>query len=398
MTHSPYATEDAGLIFGDNDEVKFSRSRRVVLVLTALLAAGLVWSHFAVLDEVSTGSAKVVPSMREQVIQSLEGGILTALDVRPDEVVEPGQIIARLDPTRNAADVEESASRYRVALAMVARLQAEISGDELTFPEELSGYPDIIQTERQLYTERRRGFEEKLRLLDDSIALTVEELQMNERLRESGATSQMDVIRLRRQQIDLEMQRSDVVAQYQIETREALVKAEAEIASLRPVVESRSDVVNRMTLRSPVRGVVRNIEVTTIGGVVPPNGRLMDIIPLDDQLMIEARISPRDIAFIRPGLRAMVKISAYDYAIFGGLEGVVDSISPDTIQDEANPDQFYYRVLVRTTSDALVNEEGTAFPIVPGMVATVDIHTGRKSVLTYLIQPFNRASEALRER
>lgn len=398
MTHSAYASDETGLIFGENDEVKFSRSKRVVLVLTALLAAGLVWSHFAILDEVSSGAAKVVPSMREQVIQSLEGGILTSLDVRPDEVVEPGQVLAQLDPTRNAADVEETTARYHVALAMVARLQAEISGEDLRFPAELDPYPEITQIERQLYTERRRGFEEKLALLDGAIALTVEELSMNERLLQSGATSQMDVIRLRRQQIDLEMQRSDVVAQYQIEVREALVTAEAEVASLRPVVRSRSDVLTRLTMRSPVRGIVRDIEVSTIGGVIPPNGRLMDIIPLDDQLMIEARISPRDIAFIRPGLRATVKISAYDYAIFGGLEGMVETISPDTIQDETNPEQYYYRVLVRTENDALTNDAGTSFPIVPGMVATVDIHTGQKSVLNYLIQPFNRASEAMRER
>ena len=177
-----------------------------------------------------------------------------------------------------------------------------------------------------------------------------------------------------------------------------MTEAEAEVASLRPIVRSRSDVLTRLTLRSPVRGIVRNIEVSTIGGVVSPNGRLMDIIPLDDQLMIEARITPRDIAFIRPGLRANVKITAYDYAIFGGLEGVVETISPDTIQDEANPEQYYYRVLIRTESVALVNDAGTEFPIVPGMIATVDIHTGQKTVLEYLVQPFNRASEAMRER
>lgn len=392
------AAGDAGVIFGEDDEVQLSRSKRVVLVFFTMLLVGLIWAHFAVLDEVSTGTAKVVPTSREQVIQSLEGGILASLEVRPDEVVEPGQILAQLDPTRNEADVEETASRYRAAVAMVARLQAEITGNPLAFPDELSAFPDLIAVETQLYAERRRGLEEKLRMLEDAIALTVEELTINERLRETGASSNIDVIRLRRQRIDLEMQRSDVVAQYQVEVREALTEAEAEVASLRPIVRSRSDVLTRLTLRSPVRGIVRNIEVSTIGGVVSPNGRLMDIIPLDDQLMIEARITPRDIAFIRPGLRANVKITAYDYAIFGGLEGVVETISPDTIQDEANPEQYYYRVLIRTESVALVNDAGTEFPIVPGMIATVDIHTGQKTVLDYLVQPFNRASEAMRER
>ncbi|GEK71198.1 HlyD family type I secretion periplasmic adaptor subunit [Paracoccus denitrificans] len=391
-------TEDVGLIFGEEDEVRLTRSKRVVLAFFALLASGLVWAHFAVLDEVSTGTARVVPTMREQVIQSLEGGILTSLEVRPDEVVEPGQILARLDPTRNEAEVEESASKYRAALATATRLQAEITGQPLVFPEELSDFPDLIAVETQLYAERKRSLEAKLEMLDQAIDLTGQELTINERLKATGATSNIDVLRLKKQKIDLEMQKSDTAAQFHVQAREDLTRAEAEIAALRPIVRSRSDVVTRLTLRSPVRGIVKNIEVSTIGGVVSPNGKLMDIIPLDDQLMIEAKITPRDIAFIRPGLSATVKVSAYDYAVYGGLKGEVVTISPDTIQDEINRDQFYYRVLIRAESDALVNDAGQRFPIVPGMMATVDIHTGQKTVLEYLIQPFNRAGEAMRER
>jgi membrane fusion protein, adhesin transport system len=147
-----------------------------------------------------------------------------------------------------------------------------------------------------------------------------------------------------------------------------------------------------------VRGIVKNIEVSTINGVIPPNGKLMDIVPLDDLLLIEARMSPRDIAFIHPGQRASVKITAYDYAIYGSLEGEVTSISADTIQDETNPEIYYYRVFIQTETDALVNPQGTRLPIVPGMIATADIHTGGKTVLEYLVKPFNRAREALRER
>ncbi len=361
-------TEDVGLIFGEEDEVRLTRSKRVVLAFFALLASGLVWAHFAVLDEVSTGTARVVPTMREQVIQSLEGGILTSLEVRPDEVVEPGQILARLDPTRNEAEVEESASKYRAALATATRLQAEITGQPLVFPEELSDFPDLIAVETQLYAERKRSLEAKLEMLDQAIDLTGQELTINERLKATGATSNIDVLRLKKQKIDLEMQKSDTAAQFHVQAREDLTRAEAEIAALRPIVRSRSDVVTRLTLRSPVRGIVKNIEVSTIGGVVSPNGKLMDIIPLDDQLMIEAKITPRDIAFIRPGLSATVKVSAYDYAVYGGLKGEVVTISPDTIQDEINRDQFYYRVLIRAESDALVNDAGQRFPIVPGMM------------------------------
>jgi len=398
MTGKNGTAANVGLIFGEDDDVRLTRSKRVVLVFFALLLTGIVWSHFAVLDEVSTGTARVVPTMREQVIQSLEGGILASIEVRPDQVVEPGQILARLDPTRNEAQVEESSAQYRAALAAAARLQAEVTGQPLEFPDELSGFPELIAVETEYYEVRNRSLEDKLALLDRAIELTNQELEINERLRLTGATSHMDVLRLHRQQIDLEMQRSDTAAEFQVQARMDLSRVDSEIAALRPIVRSRSDVVTRLTLRSPVRGIVKNIEVSTVGGVIPPNGRLMEIIPLDDELLIEARITPRDIAFIRPGLPAMVKISAYDYAIFGGLRGEVVTISPDTIQDETNRDQYFYRVLIRTESDALVNDAGQRFPIVPGMVATVDIHTGQKTVLQYLIQPFNRAGEALRER
>lgn len=398
MAVNSSTAEDVGLIFGEDDEVRFTRSKRVVVVFAAMLVVAMVWAYFAVLDEVSTGTARVVPTMREQVIQSLEGGILASLDVRPDEVVEPGQILAKLDPTRNAADVEESASKYRAALAMATRLQSEITGQELIFPRELDEFPDLIAIETQLYAERKRSIEAKLEMLDQAIDLIEEELSINIRLKATGATSNIDVLRLQKQKIDLELQRTDTAADFQVQARQDLTNAEAELSALRPIVRSRSDVVARLTLRSPVRGIVKNIEVSTIGGIISPNGKLMDIIPLDDQLMIEAKITPRDIAFIRPGLQATVKISAYDYAIYGGLKGEVITISPDTIQDEINRDQYYYRVLIRTDSDALVNNVGQLFPIVPGMVATVDIHTGKKTVMEYLIQPFNRASEALRER
>jgi adhesin transport system membrane fusion protein len=213
-----------------------------------------------------------------------------------------------------------------------------------------------------------------------------------------GAASTVEVIRLKRQLAELELKAIETQSQYVVNAREELAKANAEVQALASVVRGRADSLTRLTLRSPVRGVVKNIEVSTINGVIPPNGKLMDIVPMDDQLLVEARISPRDVAFIHPGQRASVKITAYDYAIYGALEGKVTSISPDTIQDETDPKVFYYRVFIETASDALVNQGGTRFPITPGMVATVDIHTGSKTVLEYLLKPFNKMREALRER
>ncbi|MBU2982001.1 HlyD family type I secretion periplasmic adaptor subunit [Lentibacter algarum] len=398
MSDQGLSAADAGLIFGEDDEVSVTRSKRVIFYVFVLLAAGLVWANFAVLDEVSTSSGRVVPTTSVQVIQSLEGGILSSLEVVPDEVVEPGQILATLDPTQGTAAAEETLSKFRAALATAARLVSEITGEPLSFPEELNDFPNLVAVETQLHDARTLGLEAKLQMLDRAISLASDELEINEQLRVTGATSNFDVTRLQREVIDLEIQRSDISSEFYIAARQDLSDAEAEIAALRPIVRGRNDVVDRLTLRSPVRGIVKNIEISTIGGVVSPNGRLMEIVPLDDQLMIEARVTPRDIAFIRPGLPANIKVSSYDYSVYGGLAGEVVTISPDTIQDEVSREQFYYRVLIKTDDTALVNEVGTRFSILPGMMTTVDIHTGEKTVLEYLIQPFNRASEAMRER
>jgi adhesin transport system membrane fusion protein len=347
---------------------------------------------------VATGTGRVVPTSREQVLQSLEGGILAKMLVRQDDIVRPGQILAQLDPTQAGSTVEESAAKYRAALASEARLRAEANGTPLTFPAELDRYPDLVAAERRLYETRRRSLQASLGLTNEALDLVGKELRIGESLIAVGAASNVEVLRLRRQRADLELKKADLRSQYMVEARQDLAKANEQVEALAPVIRGRSDTLQRLTLRSPVRGVVKNIEVSTIGGVVPPNGKVIEIVPLDDRLLIEARIAPRDIAFIHPGQHATVKVSAYDYAIYGGLDGRVTSISPDTIRDEVKPELLYYRVFVRTTADALTNKAGRRFPITPGMVATVDIHTGSKTVLQYLLKPLNRAQEALRER
>lgn len=384
--------------YGGEDEVRLSKAKTVVWVMALLIVVGLVWSYFAILDEVSTGDGKVVPISKEQVIQSLEGGIVSKLMVQENQVVERGQLIAQFDPTITESGVGESAATYRAALASSARLTAEVNQTPLTFPDELTDYPDLIASETRLYEARQHNLKETLQWIDESLALSRQELAVNEDLSKMGAASSVEIIRLKRERAELELKKVETSTQYVVEAREQLAKANAEVSSLISVIKGRSDSLARLTLRSPVRGIVKNIEVSTIGGVVPPNGKLMDIIPLGDQLMIEARILPRDIAFIHPDQRATVKITAYDYAIYGGLEGKVVTISPDTIQDEVDPEIYYYRVFVKTEKDALENHVGKTFPISPGMVATVDIHTGQKSVMDYLLKPFNKAKEAMRER
>jgi Multidrug resistance efflux pump len=240
--------------------------------------------------------------------------------------------------------------------------------------------------------------EESVAGLKQALVLVQQELAMTEPLVAKGAASEVEVLRLKRSANDLQNQLNDVRNQYLVKSREELSKANTDIESQQQVVKGKSDTLSRTVFKSPVRGVVKEIDVMTLGGVIPQNGKLMTIVPLDEQLLVEARISPRDIAFIRPGQEALVKITAYDYSIYGGLKGKVTVISPDTLRDEVKQDQFYYRVYIRTDSDKLSNKEGKSFSITPGMVATVDIRTGSKTVLEYLIKPFNKAKEALRER
>lgn len=380
------------------DEAEIVKSTRIIWYFLLLIVVLLIWSYFASIVEVSKGTGKVVPTSREQVIQSLEGGILSELYVREGDIVEKGQILAQLDLTKTEATVEESAARYRALLANIARLESEVNQTVLIFPEELSIYPELIRAETRLYETRQQALEESVSGLQEALDLVEEELTLTQALAKQGAASNVDVLKLQRQVSDLKLRITDKRSEYMVRSREELGKSQAEAASLESVVRGRADSLSRLTLKSPVRGIVKDVSVTTQGGVLPPSGELMQIVPLEDQLLIEARITPRDIAYIHPGQEAKVKITAYDYSIFGGLEGVVTVISPDTIQDEVKPEVFYYRVFIRTDTDSLIDKNGQSFSIVPGMIATVDIKTGEKTVFDYLMKPFGRVKDALRER
>ncbi len=384
--------------YGDVDDATVSRSTRIVSVICALLACLLLWAYFGKVEEVSSGSGKVVPTSREQMIESLEGGILAEMLVTEGAIVEKDQVLARLDPTKVGSNVEESAARYRAALAAASRLEAEVNGGEPSYSHELSGHPQLVAAETELFEARRRSLNQSLEWVRASLGLVRSELGLTRSLMQQGAASNVEVLRLERQAAELELKQSELRSEYRVRARDELAKIKGELDALSSVVQGRADAFTRLTFRSPVRGVVKDIEVTTIGGVIPPNGRLMAIVPLDEKLLIEARISPKDIAFIHPQQEAKVKITAYDYAIYGGLDGRVTTISPDTLQDEVKPDEYYYRVFIVTDADALTNQHGTRFPIVPGMISTVDIRTGSKTVFEYLIKPMNRAREALRER
>ncbi len=393
--HSNMALPD----LADLDETRATRSTRIIWLVAAFLAVFFAWAWFFEIDEVSSGTGKVIPSSREQVIQSLEGGILSKLNVREGQLVEKGQVLARLDPTRGESSVEETAARYRAALAASARLQAEVEGRSgIVFPSELDKWPQLKASETALFQSRRAGLNETVSGLNRALTLARRELGITQSLMSSGAASNVEMIRLQRQVADLELKLSEARSGYMVKSREDLTKADADVKSLQSVVRGREDTLERTTLTAPVRGIVKSLDVTTIGGVIAPGGSVMTLVPMGDQLLVETRVSPRDIAFIHPGQSALVKVTAYDYSIYGGLEGKVETIAPDTLRDEVKPEIVYYRVLVRTKSDALTDKAGRRLPITPGMVTTADIRTGRKTVWDYLTKPLNKAREALRER
>lgn len=373
-------------------------SSKLVWIIAILALTFTTWAWYFELDEVSTGTGKVIASSKEQVIKSLEGGVLAKLEVEEGEIVEKDQVLAQLDRTRMESAVEESASRTRAAQATSARLLAEVNDAELKFPQEVLKEPELVKSETKLYQSRRESLEKSLSGIREAMRLTQSELRMTEPLVNRGAASAVEVLRLKRQLNELQNKYIDTQSQYLVKAREELAKANAEIQAQQSVTRGRNDALTRLTFTSPVRGIIKDIEVNTIGGVIPPNGQLMRIVPLDERMQVETRISPRDIAYIHPGQSATVKISAYDYSIFGGISGKVTLISPDTIQDDVHRDVYYYRVYILTESDSLHSKSGKPLPIVPGMIATVDIHTGKKSVISYLVKPLNKAREALRER
>lgn len=380
------------------NEPRLPRSALAVRLVAVMFLCFLGWAYFFKLDEVTTGTGTVEPSGRDQVVQSLEGGILYHLNVKVGDIVEQGQPLAQLNRTKTESDVQEAQSRLYAALATSARLNAEVNNTSLVFPDELKSQPELIASETALYTTRREALTRSISGLEEGIRLVNRELGMTQPLVKQGAASSVEVLRLQRQLNEMQNKITEIRTQYYVRAREDLAKANADAQAQRSVIRGREDSLTRLNFTAPVRGIVKDINVTTVGGVIAPGGKLMTIVPLDEQLLIEAKISPRDVAFIHPGQASLVKITAYDYSIFGALAGEVAVISPDTLQDEVRRDVYYYRVYIRTDSNHLQNRAGQSFPIFPGMVATVDIKTGRKTVLDYLLKPFNKAREALRER
>lgn len=383
----------------------------------ALLSTFLIWAHFAVLEEVKRGNGKVVPSRQIQVVQSLEGGIVGDILVQEGAVVQQGQSLMRIDDTKFASEFGEIRERRASMAARLARLDAEANGrSEIVFPDQIEGVvPAAVTTERSVFKTRALKVAQDVDVLNQQIArltqtsaLLDRELTLTRKLYEQKVVPEIEMLRLERQSAEAKGQIAEAKAKiattistFRAQADEDLAKSRADLAVLDENIKSAQDRVRRTDLRSPVRGIVNKLNVTTIGAVVQPGANLMDIVPLDDTLLVEGKIRPQDIAFIRPGQDAVVKISAYDSSVYGHLAGKVERISADTILDDkgeaAQRPETYYRVMVRTDRNHLGTEEAP-LPIIPGMITTVEILTGKKSVLDYIMKPARTLrDEALRE-
>ena len=368
------------------------------LLLLALLASLMVWSRFAILEEVTTGAAQIVPSGKVQTIQSLEGGIVSALKVHEGDLVDANQPLIVIDPTRAESSFNEMERRRRSLLATAARLRAEASGLPLSFPGEIARDAELVRYESETYRVRRAAVDQSTAALSGSIALMRRELGITAPMSDKGLVPEVDVLRLRRQINDAQTQISDRVNRYRADAGTELSKVESELAQVSEVVTGRRDALDRTVLRAPMRGTVKNVQVTTIGGVVQPGAAVLEIVPFRDVLLVEAKIKPSEVAFIRPGQEATVKLAAYNYLVYGSLKGKVESISPDTLREDRKPnEEAFYRVLISTGKASLVHD-GKPLPIIPGMTGTVEILTGRRTVWDYFLRPVLKIEEAFRER
>ena len=377
-------------------------SKLVMWIIIAVIGIGLTWANYARVEEITKGDGKVISRSREQVIQSLEGGILAEMNVREGTVVNRGDVLLKIDPTRAQSSYREALSKVIGLKGSIARLRAEAYAQPLEFDEQVKSDPAVVAQETKAYEARKRALNDSVNSLQRSYGLSMREIRLAEPLAAKGLLSEVELLRMQRQANDIQAQIVERRNGYQSDANTELARLELELSQVSENLIGRADVVERTTITAPVRGTVKNVRVNTIGGVIQPGEHILEIVPLEEQLLVEGKIRPSDVAFLRPGLPAKVKITAYDFAIYGGLDGHVEYISPDTLKDDqkaasGRPDDTYYRVLILTDKSTL-HAGNKDLPIIPGMVATVEIRTGEKTILDYLLKPVLKAKEAFRER
>jgi adhesin transport system membrane fusion protein len=415
----------------------------ILLASVLFLGAALAWANWATLDEVTVGEGKVIPSSQIQIVQNLEGGIVSEIMVKEGDIVKKDQPLMRIDDKRFAASYKEGQAKDVSQLAKIARLSAEATGAAFIAPSALKAkHANLIAEEKALFDSRRISLQSNLTVLQQqaeqrkqeitekrsrmdqlkqSLSLADKELQMMRPMAQQGVVSEVELLKLERGVNDLKGDMdatqlaiprldsayleiinkiNELNTRFRAEAAKELSQARAEQTALSAANTANEDRVVRTLVKAPLAGTVKQIKVNTVGGVVQPGMDLLEIVPADDRLLIEAKVRPADIAFLHPGQQAMVKLSAYDFSIYGGFPATLEHISADTLdpQRQNEKPESFYRIRVRTNQNKL-SGRGEALPILPGMVATVDIQTGKKTVLQYLLKPIIKTKDtALRER
>ncbi len=409
------------------------------LTVCLLIIAFAVWARYAVLDEVTRGMGQVIPSRHVQVIQNLEGGIIEEILIQENQIVSKGDTLVRLSNEAAASHFRDAFAQSLEHRAAIARLEAEVKGTSLSFPKEIEKHdPQIIEDQTQIFRTRKHQLDLEIKLLksryeqkfqeiaemlnkkkklETNLKLAQEQMAIAKPLVDKQVYPRVDYISLQRDVVSLkgdirsleisiprsrkeadEIKKKQFhrIAEFRTKAADEINKRRMELKSQLEAISAGKDRVTRTDVRSPVYGTIKQININTVGGVIRPGETIMEVVPLDDTLLMEAKIRPADIAFIRPGQKAMIKITAYDFSIYGGLEGTVEQISADTIQDERK--DSFYKVKLRTRTNALIYR-GEKLPIIPGMTSSVEILTGKKSVLDYLLKPILKAKQnAFRER
>lgn len=375
--------------------------RILVLSSVAVIGGFILWANWAEIDQITRAPGQVIASSRNQVIQELEGGIVQAILVKEGSLVKQGEALIRFDKAKSQAAYLESRAKAAALKAAIARLTAEARGGQPQFPPELGRYPGIRTNHELLFRTRQSAIQEEIKALRQSLDLVNTELNIFLPLLQRGDVSKADVLKLQRQAAEIEGSITNKRNKYLQDTQADLSKALEDLAGVEQIMAQRKDQLDRTVVTSPTDGVVRNVRITTRGGVARPGEELMQIVPIEDDLVVEAKVRPADIAFVKPGLPATIKLDAYDYSVYGSLQGSVIYISADTLNDETRNvnDPPYYRVRVKTTTSDIKQRTDNRIEIQPGMTASVEIKTGSNTVWKYLTKPITKTlHESLGER
>lgn len=389
---------DARDLFARVEPLRFERPDRLLKASAAFLGVIILWSVFFSIDEQTRTTGSVIASSRSQVIQVVDGGTLQVLHVKEGDSVKAGTLLAELDPVRFQASNDEIDAKVMSLRANILRLEAELNGRPLVFDESFNKYPELVSGQQDLLRKRREAQREEVAGLMVSAQLAKKELDSLLRLRKNGDASEAEILRSQRQVNDLTTQANNKQNGYRQDAQAELAKSRAEFEQAEQVFSQRSNALASTQLRAPMDGIVKNVRVTTRGAVLKAGDELMQIVPSNDPLIIEAKVRSQDVAFLRVGLRANVKLDAYDYTIYGSLPGRVIYISPDTLEvDLARDEKPYYRVHIQTQGQ--VTTAGRSLDVRPGMTVTSEIITGERTLAAFVLKPLRRGLDsALHER